>query len=144
MKIKEKEINMKFLVVDDFSTMRRIIANILKQCGITDIQEAEDGDVALKMIEKQNYDFIVSDWNMPNLSGLELLKKIRENPQLKHLPFLLITAEAKKENIIAAAHAGADGYIVKPFNHATLSEKLEKIFMKKSLDIRILKNNNKN
>jgi len=135
---------MKFLVVDDFSTMRRIITNILKQCGVEDITEADDGDVALKMIQSEKYDFIVSDWNMPKMQGIELLRKIRENPELKHLPFLLITAEAKKENIIAAAHAGADGYIVKPFNQATLYEKLEKIFHKKNLDITLIKKDNKN
>lgn len=135
---------MKFLVVDDFSTMRRIITNILKQCGVEDITEADDGDVALKMIQSEKYDFIVSDWNMPKMQGIDLLRKIRENPELKHLPFLLITAEAKKENIIAAAHAGADGYIVKPFNQATLYEKLEKIFHKKNLDITFIKKDNKN
>lgn len=135
---------MKFLVVDDFSTMRRIITNILKQCGVEDITEADDGDVALKMIQSEKYDFIVSDWNMPKMQGIDLLRKIRENPELKHLPFLLITAEAKKENIIAAAHAGADGYIVKPFNQATLYEKLEKIFHKKNLDITLIKKDNKN
>lgn len=134
---------MKFLVVDDFSTMRRIVANILRQCGITEIKEAEDGNIVLKMIQSEKYDFVVSDWNMPNMQGIELLKKIRENPELQHLPFLLITAEAKKENIILAAHAGADGYIVKPFNQATLYEKLEKIFKKKNLDIAILKKDNK-
>lgn len=135
---------MKFLVVDDFSTMRRIITNILKQCGVEDITEADDGDVALKMIQSEKYDFIVSDWNMPKMQGIDLLRKIRENPELKQLPFLLITAEAKKENIIAAAHAGADGYIVKPFNQATLYEKLEKIFHKKNLDITLIKKDNKN
>lgn len=135
---------MKFLVVDDFSTMRRIVSNILKQCGVEDIKEADDGDVALKMIQSEKYDFVVSDWNMPKMQGIDLLKKIRENPELKNLPVLLITAEAKKENIIAAAHAGADGYIVKPFNQATLYEKLEKIFHKKGLDITLLKNNDKN
>jgi two-component system chemotaxis response regulator CheY len=121
---------MKFLVVDDFSTMRRIVRNLLKELGFTNVDEAEDGQVALQKLNSLPFDFVVTDWNMPNMDGLTLLQNIRANPSLKHLPVLMITAEAKKENIIAAAQAGASGYIVKPFTAATLSEKLEKIFEK--------------
>ncbi|MCL1825196.1 MAG: chemotaxis response regulator CheY [Betaproteobacteria bacterium] len=122
----------KFLIVDDFSTMRRIVRNLLKELGYANADEAEDGAVALQKLESMptEFDFIVSDWNMPNMDGLVLLQKIRSSPQLKHLPVLMITAEAKKENIIAAAQAGASGYIVKPFTAATLAEKLEKVFEK--------------
>ena len=121
---------MKFLVVDDFSTMRRIVRNLLKELGFTNVDEAEDGQVALQKLNSLPFDFVVTDWNMPNMDGLTLLQNIRATPALKHLPVLMITAEAKKENIIAAAQAGASGYIVKPFTAATLSEKLEKIFEK--------------
>ncbi|MDR2030795.1 MAG: chemotaxis response regulator CheY [Azoarcus sp.] len=122
----------KFLIVDDFSTMRRIVRNLLKELGYTNADEAEDGVVALQKLESTptEFNFVVSDWNMPNMDGLTLLQKVRSSPQLKHLPVLMITAEAKKENIIAAAQAGASGYIVKPFTAATLAEKLEKIFEK--------------
>ncbi|WP_227814110.1 chemotaxis response regulator CheY [Nitrogeniibacter aestuarii] len=122
--------NMKFLVVDDFSTMRRIVRNLLKELGFTNVDEAEDGVVALQKLGSGGFDFVVTDWNMPNMDGLTLLQTIRKTPNLKDLPVLMITAEAKKENIIAAAQAGASGYIVKPFTAATLSEKLEKIFEK--------------
>ncbi len=121
---------MKFLVVDDFSTMRRIVRNLLKELGFTNVDEAEDGAIALQKLQAGDFDFVVSDWNMPNMDGLTLLQTIRATPNLKHLPVLMITAEAKKENIIAAAQAGASGYIVKPFTSATLSEKLQKIFEK--------------
>lgn len=121
---------MKFLVVDDFSTMRRIVRNLLKELGFTNVDEAEDGVVALQKLNSAQFDFVVTDWNMPNMDGLTLLQTIRQTPHLKHLPVLMITAEAKKENIIAAAGAGASGYIVKPFTAGTLSEKLEKIFEK--------------
>jgi len=121
---------MKFLVVDDFSTMRRIVRNLLKELGYTNVDEAEDGVVAMQKLTAGGFDFVVSDWNMPNMTGIELLKAIRANPQLAHLPLLMITAEAKKENIIEAAQAGASGYIVKPFTAATLAEKLAKIFEK--------------
>jgi two-component system, chemotaxis family, chemotaxis protein CheY len=121
---------MKFLVVDDFSTMRRIVRNLLKELGFTNVDEAEDGVAALQKLEAGGFDFVVTDWNMPNMDGLTLLQRIRQAPQLKHLPVLMITAEAKKENIIAAAQAGANGYIVKPFTSATLAEKLQKIFEK--------------
>lgn len=120
----------KFLVVDDFSTMRRIVRNLLKELGYTNVDEAEDGAIALQKLQGGGFEFVVTDWNMPNMTGLELLQAIRANGQLKDLPVLMITAEAKKENIIAAAQAGASGYIVKPFTAATLSEKLGKIFEK--------------
>ena len=121
---------LKFLVVDDFSTMRRIVRNLLKELGLTNVDEAEDGVVALQKLQGGGFDFVVSDWNMPNMDGLTLLQTIRADANLKGLPVLMITAEAKKENIIAAAQAGASGYIVKPFTAATLNEKLVKIFEK--------------
>jgi two-component system chemotaxis response regulator CheY len=120
--------SLKFLVVDDFSTMRRIVRNLLKELGYTNTEEAEDGAAALNRLKNDKFDFVVSDWNMPNMTGLELLKTIRADESLKTLPVLMITAEARKENIIEAAQAGANGYIVKPFTAATLSEKLAKIF----------------
>ncbi|MBT0963563.1 chemotaxis response regulator CheY [Denitromonas iodatirespirans] len=122
--------NMKFLVVDDFSTMRRIVRNLLKELGYTNVDEAEDGVAALQKLASGGFEFVVTDWNMPNMDGLTLLQTIRQTPQYKDLPVLMITAEAKKENIIAAAQAGASGYIVKPFTAATMAEKLEKIFEK--------------
>jgi two-component system, chemotaxis family, chemotaxis protein CheY len=121
---------MKFLVVDDFSTMRRIVRNLLKELGFTNVDEAEDGAIALQKLQGGGFEFVVTDWNMPNMDGLTLLQHVRASPTLKHLPVLMITAEAKKENIIAAAQAGASGYIVKPFTAGTLSEKLNKIFEK--------------
>ncbi len=124
------DMKMKFLVVDDFSTMRRIVRNLLKELGFLNVDEAEDGVVALSKLTGEHFDFIVTDWNMPNMDGLTLLQQVRANPQLKHLPVLMITAEAKKENIVAAAQAGASGYIVKPFTAGTLSEKLNKILEK--------------
>lgn len=120
--------NMKFLVVDDFSTMRRIVRNLLKELGFANVQEAEDGVEALKKLREEKFDFVVSDWNMPNMTGIELLRAIRADAILKHLPVLMVTAEAKRENIIEAAQAGASGYVVKPFTAATLDEKLKKIF----------------
>ena len=120
--------DLKILVVDDFSTMRRIIRNLLKELGFPNVTEAEDGVDALKKLQNGNFEFVVSDWNMPNMSGIDLLRSIRSDPMLKHLPVLMVTAEAKKENIIEAAKAGASGYIVKPFTAATLDEKLQKIF----------------
>jgi two-component system, chemotaxis family, chemotaxis protein CheY len=122
--------NTKFLVVDDFSTMRRIVRNLLKELGYTNVDEAEDGVIALGKLKGGDFEFVVSDWNMPNMDGLTLLQHIRSNPELAALPVLMVTAEAKKENIIAAAQAGANGYIVKPFTAATLEEKLAKIFEK--------------
>ncbi len=120
--------NMKFLVVDDFSTMRRIVRNLLKELGFTNVIEAEDGVDALSKLRAGDIEFVVSDWNMPNMTGIDLLRAIRKDPSLRHLPVLMVTAEAKKENIIEAAQAGASGYIVKPFTAATMDEKLKKIF----------------
>ncbi|WP_218353205.1 chemotaxis response regulator CheY [Alteromonas lipotrueiana] len=120
--------SMKILVVDDFSTMRRIIKNLLKDLGFSNIQEADDGSTALPMLQQGDFDFVVTDWNMPGMQGIDLLKNIRADDSLKHLPVLMVTAEAKKEQIIAAAQAGVNGYVVKPFTAATLKEKLDKIF----------------
>ncbi len=120
----------KFLVVDDFSTMRRIVRNLLKELGYSNVDEAEDGAMALSKLKNENFDFVISDWNMPNMDGLEMLKQIRGDAALGKMPVLMVTAEAKKENIIAAAQAGASGYVVKPFTAATLDEKLQKIFEK--------------
>jgi two-component system chemotaxis response regulator CheY len=121
---------MRFLVVDDFSTMRRIVKNLLKELGYANVDEAEDGVQALAKLRSEPFDFVVSDWNMPNMDGLTMLQNIRADPSLAKLPVLMVTAEAKKENIIAAAQAGANGYVVKPFTAATLDEKLNKIFEK--------------
>jgi two-component system chemotaxis response regulator CheY len=120
--------NMKILVVDDFSTMRRIIKNLLKDLGFTNVQEADDGNTALPMLNQGDFDFVVTDWNMPGMQGIDLLRAIRSSDKLKHLPVLMVTAEAKKEQIVAAAQAGVNGYVVKPFTAATLKEKLDKIF----------------
>ncbi len=120
--------NTRVLVVDDFATMRRIIRNLLKELGFSNVDEAEDGVNALQKLKAEQFDFVVSDWNMPNMSGLDLLKSIRADERLKGLPVLMVTAEAKKENIIAAAQAGASGYVVKPFTAATLDEKMKRIF----------------
>lgn len=108
--------------------MRRIVRNLLKELGFSNVDEAEDGIAALAKLRSTNFDFVVSDWNMPNMTGLDLLKEIRSDANLKHLPVLMVTAEAKKENIVSAAQAGASGYVVKPFTAATLEEKLNKIF----------------
>jgi two-component system chemotaxis response regulator CheY len=121
---------MKFLVVDDFSTMRRIVRNLLKELGYSNVDEAEDGAMALSKLKNEQFDFVISDWNMPVMNGLDMLKSIRADATLAKLPVLMVTAEAKKENIIAAAQAGANGYVVKPFTAATLDEKLAKIFEK--------------
>jgi len=122
--------NTKFLVVDDFSTMRRIVRNLLKELGYTNVDEAEDGAMALSKLRSEQFDFVISDWNMPVMDGLTMLQNIRSDPALSKMPVLMVTAEAKKENIIAAAQAGANGYVVKPFTAATLDEKLKKIFEK--------------
>ena len=119
--------NMRFLVVDDFSTMRRIVRNLLKELGFTDVDEAEDGAVALQKLRSIPFDFVISDWNMPNMDGLVLLQHIRADEALKKIPVLMVTAEARKEDIVLAAQSGAAGYIVKPFTAATLDEKLNKI-----------------
>lgn len=122
--------NTKFLVVDDFSTMRRIVRNLLKELGYSNVDEAEDGASALAKLRSAQFDFVITDWNMPVMDGLTMLQQIRADPELAKLPVLMVTAEAKKENIIAAARAGASGYVVKPFTAATLDEKLAKIFEK--------------
>src|SRR6185437_11738911 len=122
--------NIKFLIVDDFSTMRRIVRNLLKELGYTNVDEAEDGQMALSKLRSEPFDFVISDWNMPVMDGLTMLQNIRSDPALSKMPVLMVTAEAKKENIIAAAQAGANGYVVKPFTAATLDEKLAKIFEK--------------
>ena len=121
---------MKFLVVDDFSTMRRIVRNLLKEIGYANTHEAEDGRIALTRLRAERFDFVVTDVNMPNVNGFELLRQIRADPALKSLPVLLVTAEAKKEDIVSAAQAGASGYIVKPFTKATLEDKVRKILAK--------------
>ncbi len=127
--------NMKILVVDDMSTMRKIIKNMLSQIGFTKIEQADDGSSAWKMIEERaanndQYEFIVSDWNMPQMSGLELLKKIRDDEDLKDMPFLMITAEAEQGNVVIAVQAGVSNFIVKPFSAQVLKEKIDKIFNK--------------
>ncbi|MFO1227710.1 chemotaxis response regulator CheY [Roseateles sp.] len=122
--------DMKFLVVDDFSTMRRIVRGLLKEIGYNNCEEAEDGVEALNMLKAGKYDFVVSDINMPNMTGFELLKAIKADANLKHLPVLMVTAEARKEDIVQAAQSGAAGYIVKPFTKATLEEKVQKIMQK--------------
>jgi two-component system chemotaxis response regulator CheY len=121
---------MKFLVVDDFSTMRRIVRGLLKEMGCSDVDEAEDGVAALRMLKAQAYDFVVSDINMPNMNGFDLLKSIKADEALRNLPVLMVTAEARKEDIVLAAQSGAAGYIVKPFTKATLEEKVQKIVQK--------------
>ncbi len=120
--------NMNVLIVDDFATMRRIVKNILTQIGFKNFLEADDGSVAWDILQKQPVDFIVSDWNMPKMTGIELLKKVRADDRLKDLPFLMVTAEAQKENIVEAVKARVSNYIVKPFTPETLSEKIDKIF----------------
>ncbi|ATG73213.1 response regulator [Zobellella denitrificans] len=120
--------NMKILIVDDFSTMRRIIKNLLRDLGFNNTHEADDGTTALPMLKNGEFDFVVTDWNMPGMQGIDLLRAIRADDKLKHLPVLMVTAEAKREQIIAAAQAGVNGYVVKPFTAATLKEKLEKVF----------------
>ncbi|MEY3807935.1 MAG: chemotaxis protein CheY [Pseudomonadota bacterium] len=122
--------DMKFLVVDDFSTMRRIIRNLLKELGYINVTEAEDGNIAFAKLKRDSFDFIISDWNMPGMDGLQLLQAIRNEPVLNHVPVLMVTAEAKKENILAAAKAGANGYVVKPFTAAILDEKISRILDK--------------
>ena len=122
--------DLKFLIVDDFSTMRRIVRGLLKEMGCNNAEEAEDGAVALHMLKNGKFDFVVSDINMPNMNGFDLLKAIKADEQLKHLPVLMVTAEARKEDIVLAAQSGAAGYIVKPFTKATLEEKLQKILLK--------------
>ena len=122
--------DLKFLVVDDFSTMRRIVRGLLKEMGCNNVDEAEDGAMALQMLKNGRYDFVVSDINMPNMNGFELLKAVKAEDSLKHIPVLMVTAEARKEDILMAAQSGAAGYVVKPFTKATLEEKVQKIMQK--------------
>ena len=121
---------MKILVVDDFTTMRRIVKNLLKQLGFENIDEAEDGQQAFSKLKDEKYHFIISDWNMPNMTGIELLQNIRSDPELKGLPFLMVTAESEKERVIEAIKTGVNNYIIKPFTAEILKEKMEKIFEK--------------
>jgi len=120
--------NMKILIVDDFSTMRRIIKNLLRDLGFNNTQEADDGTTALPMLQTGNFDFLITDWNMPGMQGIDLLKAVRADEKLATLPVLMVTAEAKREQIVEAAQAGVNGYVVKPFTAATLKEKIDKIF----------------
>ncbi|EZQ14069.1 chemotaxis protein CheY [Pseudomonas sp. G11-1] len=120
--------NMKILIVDDFSTMRRIIKNLLRDLGFTNTAEADDGTTALPMLQSGSFDFLVTDWNMPGMSGIDLLRAVRADERLKHLPVLMVTAEAKRDQIIEAAQAGVNGYVVKPFTAQALKEKIEKVF----------------
>ncbi len=119
---------MKILVVDDFSTMRRIVKNLLRDLGFANTFEADDGKTALPMLQSGNFDFLVTDWNMPGMTGIDLLKAVRSDPKLVNLPVLMVTAEAKREQIILAAQTGVNGYVIKPFTAATLKEKIERIF----------------
>ena len=119
---------MKILIVDDFSTMRRIIKNLLRDLGFTNTSEADDGITALPMLQNGNFDFLVTDWNMPGMTGIELLKAVRADDRIKGMPILMVTAEAKRDQIVEAAQAGVNGYVVKPFTAAVLKEKIEKIF----------------
>ncbi len=120
--------NMKILIVDDFSTMRRIIKNLLRDLGFNNTSEADDGNTALPMLKNGSFDFLITDWNMPGMTGIDLLRAVRADEQLADMPVLMVTAEQKREQIIEAAQAGVNGYIVKPFTAQTLKEKLEKIF----------------
>ena len=119
---------MKILIVDDFSTMRRIIKNLLRDLGFTNTIEAEDGQSALPILKAGSIDFLITDWNMPGMTGIDLLKALRDDPNIGQTPVLMVTAEAKREQIIAAAQAGVNGYVVKPFTAAVLKEKIDKIF----------------
>ena len=119
---------MKILIVDDFSTMRRIIKNLLRDLGFTNTSEADDGQTALPMLQSGKYDFLVTDWNMPGMQGIDLLKAVRSDPELASLPVLMVTAESKRDQIVEAAQAGVNGYVVKPFTAQTLKEKIDKIF----------------
>lgn len=120
--------SMRILVVDDFATMRRIIKNLLGELGFNNLDEADDGKTALPIMKTGGVDFLVTDWNMPGMTGLELVKAVRSDPNLRHTPILMVTAEAKKSQIVEAAQAGINGYVVKPFTAGTLNEKIERIF----------------
>jgi two-component system, chemotaxis family, chemotaxis protein CheY len=119
--------NLRFLVVDDFSTMRRIVKNLLNDLGYANVAEADDGKSALPMLQAGGFDFLVTDWNMPGMPGLDLLKAVRADPKLAKMPVLMLTAEAKREQIVEAAQAGVNGYVIKPFTAVTLKEKIDKI-----------------
>jgi two-component system, chemotaxis family, chemotaxis protein CheY len=121
---------MKILIVDDFTTMRRIVRNLLKQLGFENVEESEDGQQAFSKLKEEKYHFIISDWNMPNMTGIELLQNVRRDPELKGLPFLMVTAESEKEKVIEAIKSGVNNYIIKPFTAEILKEKMEKIFQK--------------
>lgn len=123
------DLNMDILIVDDFATMRRILRNVLKQIGFTSIKEADDGKSALKELKKKKFDLVLCDWNMPEMSGIDLLKAIRADDELKDMPFVMVTAEAQRDNILEAVKAGANNYIVKPFTADTIGEKLKKVFV---------------
>lgn len=120
--------NIKILIVDDFSTMRRIVKNLLRDLGFTNTEEADDGNTALPMLQSGKFDFLVTDWNMPGMNGLDLLKAVRADEKLANMPVLMVTAESKREQIVEAAQAGVNGYVVKPFTAVTLEEKINKIF----------------
>ncbi len=120
--------DIKILVVDDFSTMRRIIKNLLRDLGFTNVEEADDGKTALPILQQGHIEFLITDWNMPGMTGIDLLKTVRADASLSQIPVLMVTAEAKREQIIAAAQAGVNGYVVKPFTAAVLKEKIDKIF----------------
>ena len=120
--------DIRILVVDDFSTMRRIIKNLLRDLGFTNVEEADDGKTALPILKQGRIEFLITDWNMPGMTGIDLLKEVRADPALSHIPVLMVTAEAKREQIIAAAQAGVNGYVIKPFTAVVLKEKIEKIF----------------
>jgi len=128
MEVDRLDKNMKILIVDDFSTMRRIIKNLLRDLGFTNTSEADDGLTALPMLQSGNFDFLVTDWNMPGMNGIDLLRAVRADERLKNLPVLMVTAEAKRDQIIEAAQAGVNGYVVKPFTAQGLKDKIEKIF----------------
>jgi two-component system chemotaxis response regulator CheY len=124
---------MKFLVVDDYSTMRRIVKNLLHDLGYADVTEADDGSTALPLLQNGSFDFLITDWNMPGMAGLDLLKAVRASEKLKKMPVLMLTAEAKREQIVEAAQAGVNGYVIKPFTAATLKEKIDKILESRSV-----------
>jgi len=122
------DLNMKVLIVDDFASMRKIVGNILKHIGFKNIIEADDGKSALKVLKKGKVDLILSDWNMPEMPGIDLLKAVRSDGELKDIPFVMVTAEAHKDSIVEAVKAGVSGYVVKPFTAETISDKLTKVF----------------
>lgn len=120
--------NMRILIVDDYSTMRRIIKNLMRELGFSNLDEADDGNTALPMLKSGKFDFLITDWNMPGMTGIDLLAEVRNDSELAEMPVLMVTAQAKKEEIVRAAQAGVNGYVVKPFTAETLKEKINKIF----------------